>query len=88
MNVKRPNPDAVLPEGAGFPLRLWYQMERQGLTVMRLAEKSGIAHPNIWGYMNGRMEPRMEKLIRLAKALGVSLDWLCGLTDEREKGGQ
>lgn len=47
-----------------------------------LARLTGISANAIGTYVNGRNDPSLYNATRIAKALGVSLDYLAGLTDE------
>ncbi len=42
-----------------------------------LARKAGLARRTLENYLNGR-EPQASRLLAIAKAAGVSLDWLVG----------
>ena len=54
-----------------------------GLKQKELAEKIGVSESRISQYENGSQNPRINTLIKLSEALGVSLKSLCG--DEWEK---
>ena len=43
-----------------------------------LAESTGIADATISRYVKGQMEPRIDNLIAIAEALGVTVDYLIG----------
>ena len=51
---------------------------RQGWTQIELARRADCRHTAICQYEKGRSEPVLSRAIRLAKALDVSLDALCG----------
>ena len=46
------------------------------ITAEKLAADTGLAKTTIWNYESGRREPDIDTLVRLADALGVSLDML------------
>ena len=48
------------------------------LTQRELAEKFNIAEPTYSHYENGRYEPNIETLIKLADFFGCSIDYLLG----------
>lgn len=48
-----------------------------------LAQRANITEANLSRYENGVREPKSAVLIRLADALGVTTDYLVGLTDEK-----
>lgn len=47
--------------------------KEKGITQKKLGELTNIAEPNIRKYENGKQNPKMETLIKIAKALGVHL---------------
>ena len=49
------------------------------MTQGQLAVKSEVDQPSISRAISGESLPRVDRAARLAKALEVSLDWLCGL---------
>lgn len=67
-----------------FKQRLYEARERAGFsTNAALAAASGASSASIGNYMNGKRTPRgLLDLVPIAKALGVSLDYLCGLSDD------
>ena len=54
-----------------------------GLNQKELAKKADITEANLSRYENGVREPKSVILARLADALGVSTDYLVGLTEEK-----
>jgi transcriptional regulator with XRE-family HTH domain len=44
-----------------------------GLTVRALAKKAGMSYPYVSNVENGKADPSLSTLKRLAKALGVSV---------------
>lgn len=52
-----------------------------GLTRKALAEKAGMERQAVQNWELRLSEPRLESAMLIAKALGVSLDWMVGLTD-------
>ncbi len=58
--------------------------EREDLTVASLARKAGIPKANLQTWLTGST-PNIEQLDKVAKALGVSLEYLAfGRTDEEK----
>lgn len=49
---------------------------RKGLTHQEIADYLGVSRSTISYYENGKNEPRIEGLIKLAELLEVSLDYL------------
>lgn len=67
-----------------FSERLKETRLSQGLTQKQLAEKAEMAVASYSSYEKGAKKPPLDGALRLAKALNVSLDWLCGYS--RSKG--
>lgn len=52
-------------------------------TNTELAEASGVSNQTIGNYLTGRRFPRgLTEVLQLAKSLNVSLDYLCGISDD------
>ena len=51
-----------------------------GLTQREVALSLGISQPSYIRYENGKAEPTIANLIKLAELFDVSLDYLCGRT--------
>ena len=64
-----------------FAQRLHEARKSKGITGEALAFELDIAPCSVYWWESGRNLPRTERLIEIAIALGVSLDWLCGLED-------
>lgn len=81
-------------ERAKLKDRLVEAMERRGCRAVDLVEKTGIPKVTISYYMNGKTEPRADKLSLIAKVLDVSEAWLLGYdvqmhrTEEQKKNDQ
>ena len=56
-------------------------MDMRGLTQKQLAEAAGVTEATISRYAGGKTQPEISIVARLAKVLGVSVDYLCGVTD-------
>lgn len=67
-----------------FGDRLKKEREAKGLTQEELARAIGVAVPTISEYESGKKMPRLNKIIILARKLGVSIDYLLGETDIKE----
>lgn len=48
-------------------------MASQGVTYPDLTERTGIVGPNISALLNGRQEPRLSTMSKIASGLGVKL---------------
>lgn len=66
-----------------FHYRLREARERKGLTQEQLSKSANLSVQTICGYektQNGKA-PTLKNIVTLSNALGVSIDWLCGLSD-------
>lgn len=57
--------------------------EGLSLTQKQFAEKLGFTSATISAYENNKKTPTFEFLIALAKNYNVSIDWACGLTENK-----
>ena len=48
------------------------------LTQRQVADKIGITQPSYIRYENGKAEPSLENLVKIADLFDVSIDYLCG----------
>lgn len=53
----------------------------KGKSRQKIADEVGLARQTIDGYVNGKSTPNFIDCARIAKTYGVSLDWLCGISD-------
>ena len=66
-----------------FGERLRSAREKAEFTQNQLAEGAGITQGQVSAWERDRLTPVAdERLVRLAQALGVSLDWLIGGDEE------
>lgn len=65
-----------------FVSRLSSKMKDDSLTQKALADKAKIAQSTINAYLKGLRSPGAEELAKLSLALGVSMDWLWGMSDK------
>lgn len=73
--------NAPSPGRSGRPLRLdekiYRRMLQLGMSQQALAQKSGVSDSEISRLLNGQSKrPGLHNILRLARALGVSLDFL------------
>lgn len=66
-----------------LPRRIKKLRDQMKLRQAELGEMVGVNAPAICKYESGDVDPSLDKLIALAKALNTSTDYLLGLTDER-----
>lgn len=79
--------DALMRKKDRPPLgqRLVELRQAAGLTQMQLGEQLGVHHSNIAFWELSGTPPRGEVLPKLARALGVSVDTLLGVTPPKPK---
>lgn len=54
-----------------------------GMTQSHLAADCGLAYASISAYETGQKSPTIHTAASIAQALGISLDWLMGLDDNK-----
>lgn len=64
-----------------FPERLSFCMKRAGLNGTALSDLTGITAASISRYLNGLRSPTMRSIIQFSEVLGVSSDFLLGLSN-------
>ncbi|MFO7323676.1 MAG: helix-turn-helix transcriptional regulator [Chloroflexota bacterium] len=62
--------------------RLREMRRKRQLTQDELAERLGFGQSQMNKYENGKSDPTPEVLVRLARELEVTTDWLLGLVDD------
>lgn len=67
---------------AVFSERLKAARIKAELSQKGLSEQSGVSPLSISGYESSTKNPNLSSAYALASALNVSLDWLCGLSEE------
>ena len=54
--------------------------DAKGWTNQKLAEKSGVPEPTLQKFLTGKtLDPRFDNVVRLCRALDISVDHLCGI---------
>ena len=64
-----------------FSKRLKMLRYENNVSITELAQKIGITKSTISRYENAKMEPTLPVLREIVKHFGVTLDWLCGVSD-------
>ena len=64
-----------------FQERLIEQRKLFGYTQREVAKFLGMTQPSYIRYENGKSEPSLENLVKLANIFDVSTDYLLGRTD-------
>jgi transcriptional regulator with XRE-family HTH domain len=68
-----------------FSRRLQRLRERKGWTQQELAAKAEVPYMTIWRLERGDHDyPRVDIAKKLARVLGVTLDYLCGMYEDEE----
>lgn len=67
-----------------FENRMIDARKRLGLTQKQVADKAQIQPTTYSTYETNKKTPPLDIALRIAKALDVSLEWLCGVKTERE----
>ena len=68
-----------------FGHRVTRMREKRGMTQQELAGRSQTTYQTIWRIENGKhAEPGIYIATRIARALGVSLDYLCGVYEDED----
>ena len=57
-------------------------MEKKGITAAEISRRSGIDRSSLSHYLSGDYKPKTENLKKIADALGVTLSYLVGLSDD------
>ena len=64
-----------------FQQRLKAERQLSGLTQRQMAERLNIAQPSYIRYENGKAEPSLENLVKIAEIFDVTVDYLLGRAD-------
>lgn len=67
-----------------FPIRMRAKREEIGYTQAQVAAITGISQSNIAKYEKGKLEPTLENLGIIAQFYNVNINWLLGVTLEKE----
>ena len=57
-------------------------MDEQGLTEKELSKRANVTESAISYYLSGTRTPRSDVLVRIARALNTSIDYLLGSDDK------
>ena len=68
-----------------FPRRLRMAMSALQMTSADLMRRTTLGSGQISEYLNGHNEPTVSSLYRICEGLGVSADFLLGLSDVMER---
>ena len=62
--------------------RIRWLRNRQNLTQSELAERLEMSEQQVFRWENGKSEPSLEAMVKLAKVFDVTGDYLLGLSDD------
>lgn len=65
-----------------FPKRLKSLRQESGFTQQEVANKIGINRGSYSNWENGKREPTLENVVKLAKLFKTTTDFLLGVTDD------
>lgn len=68
-----------------FHERLNMVVNQHGYTVVQAAEVCGASKSAMWTWLSGQCMPNAYQLAYLCYGLGVSADWIIGLSEEVER---
>lgn len=63
--------------------RLWSTMTDQSLTQVDLAEQSGVSKNTVNNILYEKQTASISVMVAISKALYVSIDYLCGVSEDR-----
>lgn len=66
-----------------FSYRLTVLLDESNMKQIDLAKKVGTSNVTICRYLNGERIPRLDVVSRIANVFNVSLDYLLGLTNDK-----
>ena len=65
-----------------FAIQLIKARNARAWSAPELSRRAGVRHSLIYDFEADKRLPNLKTLLRLADALGVTLDWLCGRTTD------
>ena len=66
-----------------FSYRLTVLLEENNMTQTQLAKKIGTSNVTICRYLTGERVPRLDVVTKIADVFKISLDYLLGLSDDK-----
>jgi len=64
--------------------RIKAEQNKLGLTLEQMSEKIGISRNYLWEIEAGRKLPAVNTLVRIGEVLNVSIDYLLGITADKD----
>lgn len=71
-----------------FPLRLKQIREEMDKTQKEFSDLINVKQQSLSGYENGKVSPPLEVLVNISEKCSVSIDWLCGQSDDKRPNGK
>lgn len=68
-----------------FTKRLNEMIKEKGISQRELADRAHVTEVSMSRYVNGARPPRIDAMGRMEQALDTTMDYLCGISDEKEK---
>ena len=68
-----------------FGERLKTESTKQGISYRQFAEKVGLTLTTVHRYANSQRVPRATEIVKVSNALGVTCDYMIGLSDDPHK---
>lgn len=65
--------------------RLKYSLKIRKLTQKEFAQRTNITESAMSRYISGERVPRADTLVSICRELGVSADWLLGMTESEKQ---
>ena len=79
------NMSATTEKWTIFGERLKTELERQGMSLRQFSGKTGITLNTAFRYVHSQRIPRATEILKAAKVLGVTCDYMLGLSDDPHK---
>lgn len=74
--------DILMGELNVFTTRIKELRESLGMTQKDFSQYVGIKQQTLSGYERGIMKPPLDIVTEIARKCGISIDWLCGLSEK------
>ncbi|MCI6026302.1 MAG: helix-turn-helix transcriptional regulator [Oscillospiraceae bacterium] len=60
-------------------------LEQKGVTPYQVYKATGVAQSSLSDWKNGKSKPKYEKMVKIADYFGVTVDYLLGKPEQKEK---
>ena len=64
--------------------RVLERMDELGMLCKQFEDATGVRMGTVRSWLRGDRMPNADSVVRCARGLGVTSDWLLGLSDEKE----